>query len=78
MIVRILLWNLADAKTTLDELRPRLQTAPNRTWVSNEATERFGAVEVWEGKPGEFPEELLELIGTEPELVEEFDVEPTS
>jgi hypothetical protein len=75
MIVRLLLWSLADSKTTLDELRPRLQPAPNRTWISDEATERFGVVEVWEGKPGALPQDVLDLIGKEPEIAEEFDVE---
>ena len=75
VIVRLLLWNLADSKTTLEELRPRLESTPNRTWISDEATERFGAVETWDGEPGEFPRELVDLIGKEPELAEEFNVE---
>ncbi len=75
MIVRLLLWNLADSKTTLDELRPRLEGAPNRTWISDESTERFGGVETWPGEPGEFPQDIVELIGKDPELAEEFDVE---
>ena len=44
MIVRILLWNLADSKTTLEELRPRLEQSPNRIWVSDGTTERFGVI----------------------------------
>ena len=75
MIVRILLWNLADSKTTLDELRPRLPPSPNRTWVSDEATERFGVVEQWDDEPEDFPRELLELIAHEPVIAEQFDVE---
>ena len=75
MILRLLLWNLADSKTTLDELRPRLRATPNRTWISDEATERFGVVETWPGEPEPFPQELLDLIGKEPEVAEEFDVE---
>ena len=31
MIVRLLLWNLADSMTSLDELRSRLPDDPNRT-----------------------------------------------
>jgi hypothetical protein len=76
VIVRLLLWNLADSKTTLEELRPRLDAAPNRTWISDQSTERFGVVELWDGEPGEFPRELLDLMGKEPEIAEEFDVEP--
>jgi hypothetical protein len=75
MIVRLLLWNLADSKTSLDELRPRLQPAPNRTWISDEATERFGVVETWDAEPDEFPKEILDLIGKDPEIAEQFDVE---
>jgi hypothetical protein len=75
MIVRLLLWNLADSKTSLDELRPRLEAAPNRTWISEETTERFGVVETWDGEVGPFPQEILDLIGKEPEIAEEFDVE---
>ena len=45
MIVRLLLWNLADSKTSIEELRPRLEPSPNRTWISDEATERFGVIE---------------------------------
>jgi hypothetical protein len=75
VIVRLLLWNLADSKTSLDELRPRLQAAPNRTWISDEASERFGVIETWAGEHGEFPLEIIDLIGKEPEIAEDFDVE---
>jgi hypothetical protein len=75
MIVRLLLWNLADSKTTLEELRPRLESSSNRTWISDETTERFGVVELWDDDPGEFPREIVELIGTDPEIAEDFDVE---
>jgi hypothetical protein len=75
VIVRLLLWNLADSKTSLDELRPRLEATPNRTWISDEATERFGVIERWESDPGEFPRELLHLIGKDPEIAEDFAVE---
>ncbi len=75
MIVRLLLWSLSDSKTTLDELRAQLPDSPNRTWISDEATERFGVVETWEDTARDFPEEIRELIGKEPEIAEEFDVE---
>ena len=75
MIVRLLLWNLADSKTSIEELRPRLEPSPNRTWISDEATERFGVIETWEDEPGDFPAELVDLIGKEPEIAEEFEVE---
>ncbi len=75
MIVRLLLWNLSDSKTTLDELRAQLPEAPNRTWISDEATERFGVVETWDETAGDFPDEIRELIGKDPDTAEEFDVE---
>jgi hypothetical protein len=75
VIVRLLLWNLADSKTTLEELRPRLGQSPNRTWISDETTERFGVIETWDEEPGELPREIVDLIGKEPEIAEEFDVE---
>jgi hypothetical protein len=75
MILRLLLWNLADSKSSLHELRPRLTAQPNRTWISDEATERFGVVETWDETPGEFPQEIVDLIGKDPEIAEEFDVE---
>jgi hypothetical protein len=75
VIVRLLLWNLAGSKTTLEELRPHLEASPNRTWISDEATERFGVVETWDDEPGDFPRDLIDLIGNDPEIAEEFDVE---
>jgi len=75
VIVRLLLWNLADSKTSLDELRARLEPDPSRTWISDETTERFGVVETWDGDPGDFPAAIRDLIGKDPEIAEEFDVE---
>jgi hypothetical protein len=75
VIVRLLLWNLADSKTTLEELRPRLEPSQNRTWISDGTTDRFGVVEMWDDEPGEFPREILELVGKDPEIAEEFEVE---
>jgi hypothetical protein len=85
VIVRLVLWNLADSKTTLDELRHRLDDASERVsglrfraWISDETTERFGAIDLWEsveaaeqGVPGR----VRELIGKDPEVGETFDVE---
>jgi hypothetical protein len=75
MIVRLLLWNIADSKTALEELRAHLVEEPDRTWISDPATERFGVVETWDGEPGDFPHEIVALIGKDPEIAEEFDVE---
>ena len=87
MIVRLVLWSLADSKTTLDELRQHLgaasEQAPGlrfRTWISDETTERFGAVELWESPEAAeqgVPRQVRELIGKDPEVGETFDVEET-
>ena len=85
MIVRLVLWNLADSKTTLAELRQHLGAVPEeapglrfRAWISDEATERFGAIELWESAEAAeqgVPTEVRELIGKDPEIGETFDVE---
>jgi hypothetical protein len=70
-----MLWNLADSKTTIEELRAHLRADSSRTWISDETTERFGVVETWDGPPGDFPAEIRDLIGKDPEIAEEFAVE---
>ena len=73
MVVRLLLWNLADSKTTLAELRHHLPELDARDhWISNEATERFGVISFSEIE-GPALERIRELIGTDPEVAEEFD-----
>jgi hypothetical protein len=72
-VVRILVWNLADSKTSLDELRENLpELPPENLWIANEPQERFGVV--YYG--GELPdlEPLRVLTGKDPEVAEEFDV----
>jgi hypothetical protein len=71
--VRILIWNLCDSKTTVAELREHLPYPPDGThWISNEGDERFGLITF-----GELPELLgiRELIGADPVVYEEYDVE---
>ena len=59
MILRFVLWNLADSKTTIHELRRYLRDeaadafadVPGlrfKAWISDEVTERWGAVYLWE------------------------------
>ncbi len=59
MLLRLVLWNLADSKTTIDELRRYLrdesvdqfEEVPGlrfKAWISDEVTERWGAVYLWE------------------------------
>jgi len=74
VIARILIWNLYDSRTNLDELREHLPPLPDGDrWISNETQERFGLITFSDQLPdlGELPR----LIGAEPVVAEEFDVE---
>ena len=64
MVVRFVLWSLADSKTSVAELRRYLaDEAVDRfaeveglrfkAWISDEATERWGAIYVWESPTSE-------------------------
>ena len=45
MTVRLLLWNIGDSKTTLEERRAKLPELPEGdTWISDPAGERFGLI----------------------------------
>ena len=91
MLVRLVLWSLADSKTTIEELRRYLRDesvdafadVPGlrfKAWISDEATERWGAVYIWESRDAaeqQVPSRARELIGKDPDLGEEFDVEAT-
>jgi len=91
VLLRLVLWNLADSKTTIDELRRYLrdesadqfEEVPGlrfKAWISDEVTERWGAVYLWESAEAarqELPTRARELIGKEPDVGEEFDVEAT-
>jgi hypothetical protein len=70
--VRLLLWSLADSKTTLDELRAQLPALPEGdAWISHGPSERFGLISF----SGIVPPEIRELIGKDPEIGEEFELE---
>ena len=91
MLVRLVLWSLADSPTTVADLRRYLRDeaveafadVPGlhlKAWISDEATERWGAVYVWESREAadqDVPSRARELIGEDPDIVEEFDVEAT-
>ena len=91
MLVRVVLWSLADSKTNVQELRRHLRDesvdafaeVPGlrfKAWFSDEATERWGAVYFWESAADaqrELPSRARELIGKDPDLGEEFEVEAT-
>ena len=74
MIARILIWGLHDSMTNLDEVREHLPELPDGDrWISNDAQERVGLISFAD----ELPDltELVALIGKEPDIAEEFDVE---
>jgi hypothetical protein len=72
--VRLLLWSLADSKTTLDELRAKLPELPEGDrWISDSAGERFGLIAFSSSDAA--PREVRDLIGKDPEIGEEFELE---
>jgi hypothetical protein len=73
LTVRILIWNLADSKTTLAELRDRLPLLDGGDyWIANDLLERFGLVSTSD----ELPDlaDVRELVGKEPDVAEEYDL----
>jgi hypothetical protein len=92
VIVRFVLWSLADSKTTVGELRRYLrdeavdafEEVPGlrfKAWISDETTERWGAVYLFESRDAAdqpLPSRARELIGKEPDVAELFDVEATA
>ena len=73
MILRLLIWNVYESRTTIDELRESLPelVAPS-TWIWNEVSDRFGVLAFGE----ELPEAVgwaQDLLGDEPDVYEEFD-----
>jgi hypothetical protein len=90
MFVRLVLWSLSESKANLAELRrplrdeivqPRAPVAGLRlrAWVSDEGTERWGAIELWDSRQAAARADVLgrvrDVIGKDPALGEEFDVE---
>jgi hypothetical protein len=89
MVLRLVIWNLADSQTNLGELRRYLRDeavaafehVPGllfKGWFSDEVTERWGAVYLWESQEAseqELPSRARELIGKDPDIVEVFDLE---
>ena len=74
MTVRLLLWNLADSMTTLDELRAKLPDLPDGDhWISDPIGERFGLISF--SGDDEPVASARELIGKDPEVGEEFELE---
>jgi hypothetical protein len=72
VIIRLVLWNLADSKTTIQELRRYLRdeaadsfaNVPGlrlKLWVSDEVTERWGGLEA--SVEGEYVTDELSRLG---------------
>ena len=88
MVLRLLLWSTADSVATLEELRGVVRDDPSSApgllfgaWVSDEASDRFGLVQLWDSRDGAeapLPPRLVELIGGDPPIAELFDVEATA
>jgi trans-2,3-dihydro-3-hydroxyanthranilate isomerase len=90
MLVRIALWDLTGSKTSIEELREYLRDVSvdafakvpglrYKAWISDPATNRWGAVYVWESREASrqpLPSKARELIGSEPDI-REFEVEAT-
>ena len=91
MVVRIVLWSLADSKTTIEELRRDLRDESVdafgqvdglrfKAWVSDAAGERWGSFELYdslEAAEQPLPGNAQALIGKEPDVAELFDLEAT-
>jgi hypothetical protein len=89
VVVRFVLWSLADSQTNVGELRHYLadeavdafSEVPGllfKAWISDEASERWGAIYVFESQEAseqQLPSRARELIGTDPDIVEIFDLE---
>ena len=89
MVVRFVLWNLADSLTSVAELRDYLRDeavdafaeVPGllfKGWISDEGGERWGAIYVFSSAAAAdqpLPSRARELIGKEPEIIELFDLE---
>ena len=70
-IVRIVIWNLADSKTTLAEVREQIPDDDGVMWFANDVQERFGLISTGDELPD--LEHVRDLIGKEPDIAEEYD-----
>ena len=91
MVVRLVLWSLADTAVTVGELRDYLRDEAVdafeeveglrfKAWISDELTERWGAVYFFESAEAAdqpLPSRARELIGKDPDIAETFDLEAT-
>ena len=89
MVVRFVLWNLADTAISVEELREYLRDEAVdafetvngilfKVWISDAAGERWGAIYLFESAAAAeqpLPSRARELIGKDPDIVEIFDLE---
>lgn len=87
----IVWWDLADSGQTIESLRHYLREesvsafadVPGlrfKMWLSDPDADRWGAVLLWESEEAsrqQLPSRAVELIGYEPTVAHEFDVEAT-
>lgn len=92
MIVRYVLWDLDGTSATIEGLREYLREDSVdafsevrglrfKAWISDAATNRWGAVYVWENADAArqpLPSRAREIIGKDPDVVELFEVEATT
>ncbi|MGH3072037.1 MAG: hypothetical protein ACRDNB_07170 [Gaiellaceae bacterium] len=86
MVARIVLWSLADSKTTIEELRRYLRDESVdafadveglrfKAWISDPSGERWGAFYLFESLEAAeqpLPGHARELIGKDPDVAENF------
>jgi hypothetical protein len=78
VVARLLLWSIADAPVSLDEVREAIPESERAVWFTDEATERVGSFTVFadaDAAAEPVPRQLRELIGKDPDIVELFDIE---
>jgi hypothetical protein len=89
LVVRFVLWNLADTTISVDELRDYVRDeavdafadVPGllfKAWISDVGSERWGAIYLFESAEAAeqpLPSRARELIGKDPEIAEVFDLE---
>jgi trans-2,3-dihydro-3-hydroxyanthranilate isomerase len=91
LVGRIVLWDLNGSQATIDQLRTYLHDESVdafaevdglvfKAWISDPETNSWGAFYVWEGRSfadQPLPSKARELIGKDPYLREDFDIEAT-
>jgi hypothetical protein len=91
MVVRLVLWNLADSDADIESLRVYLRDESVdafsevegllfKAWISDANSDRWGAFYLFESQEAAdqpLPSRARALIGKDPDLVEIFDLEAT-